>query len=72
MLGVWLASVGVGGYFRGPLDIAVRLTFAVAGIALLVPASGFEAGIWLNAVGLALAAVVILWRYYRSAPRQAA
>jgi TRAP transporter 4TM/12TM fusion protein len=71
VLGVWLASVGVGGYFRGPLDIAVRLTFAVAGIALLVPASGFEAGIWLNAVGLALAGVVILWRYYRSAPRQA-
>jgi hypothetical protein len=46
--------------------------FALAGLALLVPASGFEGGVWLNAGGLALAAVVMLWRIYGPTRRQAA
>jgi TRAP-type uncharacterized transport system fused permease subunit len=70
--GVWLASVGIGGYFRGTLSVVVRLAFALAGLALLVPASGFEGGVWLNAGGLALAAVVMLWRIYGPTRRQAA
>ncbi len=69
VLGVWLASVGVGGYFRGPLDVVARFAFAVAGLALLVPANGFAGGMWLNAGGLALAVIIVLWRIYGAVPR---
>jgi TRAP transporter 4TM/12TM fusion protein len=72
VLGVWIASVGVGGYFRGSLRVAVRFVFLVAGLSLLVPANGFEGGIWLNAAGAALAAAVVLWRMYGAASRQTA
>ena len=58
--GVWLASAGFGGYFRGRLDIAGRITLSVAGLALLVPANAFDGAIWLEIGGIALAILGVL------------
>ena len=58
--GVWLASAGFGGYFRGRLDIAGRITLSVAGLALLVPANAFDGAIWLEVGGIALAILGVL------------
>ncbi len=58
--GVWLASAGLGGYFRGPLDIVGRGAFLVAGLALLIPAQGFDGAGWVELGGIVLAVAVLL------------
>jgi len=59
LIGVWLASLGIGGYFRQLLGPAKRIGFVVAGIALLVPGHGFEGALALELAGAVLGAVLI-------------
>ncbi|MDA0367263.1 MAG: TRAP transporter fused permease subunit [Proteobacteria bacterium] len=58
--GVWFASAGLGGYFRGNLDLLGRAAFTTAGIALLIPAGGFTGAAWIEAAGVVLAAAALL------------
>jgi len=57
--GVWLATVGLVGYFLEPLRWFMRLNFLVAGIALLIPAQAFPGANILELAGIALAAVLV-------------
>jgi TRAP transporter 4TM/12TM fusion protein len=57
--GVWLASIGVVGYFARRLDVGIRLLFVAAGLSLLLPAGAFAWGMWSNAAGAGLAALLL-------------
>ncbi len=59
LIGVWLASLGIGGYFRRVLGRAARVGFVAAGIALLVPGHGFEGALLLELAGAALGTALI-------------
>ena len=63
-LGVWSLSAAVAGVWRRPLARAPRLLLAIAGLALLLPANSFAAAPWINALGVALAAILAYreWR----------
>jgi len=58
--GVWLASAGLGGYLRGQLDLVGRGAFLIAGLALLIPAEGFDGAGWLELGGVVLAVAALL------------
>jgi TRAP transporter 4TM/12TM fusion protein len=58
--GVWLASAGLGGFFRGPLDLIGRGAFLIAGLALLIPAQGFDGAGWVELGGIVLAVAALL------------
>jgi len=62
LAGVWLISIGAVGYFAGPLNLAYRGLFIVAGIGVLVPANAFAMGIWTDIAGAVLAAILIALR----------
>jgi TRAP transporter 4TM/12TM fusion protein len=59
LVGVWVASLGIGGYFRRVLGPGMRIGFVAAGIALLVPGHGFAGALALELAGAALAAVLL-------------
>ena len=57
--GVWLATVGLVGYFLKPLRWLMRLNFLVAGIALLIPAKAFPGADIIELAGVAFAAALV-------------
>lgn len=59
ILGVWIATVGLLGYFMRPLTIFARLGFVVAGICLLIPSQSFDSAILFEIGAGALAALLI-------------
>jgi TRAP transporter 4TM/12TM fusion protein len=61
ILGVYLVSVGVAGFLTRPIGPAIRIAFAVAGIALMIPARAFEGAIWTDIGGFAAGLVLIAW-----------
>ena len=63
VVGVWLVSIGVVGYFTRSLDSAQRILFAIAGLALLFPAGAFSWALWTDLAGFALAAVLLTREY---------
>ncbi|MGB3245745.1 MAG: TRAP transporter fused permease subunit [Sulfitobacter sp.] len=60
-IGVWLISAALAGYFAGPLGMAARVGFAVAGLAALVPASAFS-GAFLTDIGGVIAGLALMAR----------
>ncbi len=64
--GVWLTTAGIMGHFKGPLGIPMRLAFAVAGLALLVPATAFKGAIYLEIFGLICGTIVVGLELMRS------
>jgi TRAP transporter 4TM/12TM fusion protein len=53
-IGVWLVSFGLMGYFVRPLDLVMRLGFAVAGIGAFVPIGAFAGASTAIAAGIVL------------------
>ena len=60
MIGVWLFSVGLMGYYVRPLGWAVRLCFLAAGLSTLLPAEAFEGALFINIVGAGFGAILVL------------
>jgi TRAP transporter 4TM/12TM fusion protein len=58
-LGIYLVSVGVVGFMARPVGPVLRVLFAVAGLALMIPANTFEGAIWTDIGGFALGAVLM-------------
>jgi hypothetical protein len=48
------------GYAMRPLGLAARVSFAVTGLCLFMPASAFGAGRWINVAGMGLAAAIFV------------
>jgi len=59
VIGVWLISVAIVGYFRRLLPMLQRAGFLVAGAAFLFPASAFSGAVWTDVLGFVLAAAVL-------------
>lgn len=53
VLGVWLVSSALAGYFAGPLGMGARWLFAIAGLLALIPADAFPGAIYTDVVGVA-------------------
>ncbi len=60
MIGVWLFSVGLMGYYVRPLGWAVRLCFLATGLSTLLPAEAFEGALFINIVGAGFGAILVL------------
>ena len=59
MAGVWLVSIAMAGHLVQGLGIVKRLAFAAAGLALLVPAGGFDGAAWSDGAGVLLGAALL-------------
>jgi TRAP transporter 4TM/12TM fusion protein len=57
-IGIYLVSVGMVGYMTRPVGPAPRVLFAVAGLALMIPANSFEGAIWTDIGGFVLGAAL--------------
>ena len=60
VMGVWLVSAALAGYFRGPLSPLTRGLFAMAGLMSLVPADAFTGAVYSDFIGVALGAGLML------------
>jgi len=64
VLGIWLVSIAVVGYFMRPIDAAVRSLFALSGLLALIPAGAFPGAAITDIVGAVGGAALIareLW-----------
>lgn len=52
IIGVWLVSAALAGYFSGPLSPLTRLAFAAAGLLALIPADAFAGAIYSDVAGI--------------------
>ena len=59
--GVFLGTIAVVGYFQYTLGPAMRLAFALAGLALLMPDSLFQGASIMNAVGFIAGMVLLIF-----------
>lgn len=59
LLGVWLTSIGIVGFFSRRLAPLARVLFAASGIALVIPADAFQGAVATDIAGLALGAVLL-------------
>ena len=57
--GTWLVCIAIIGHFMRPMGVASRLLFAPAGLALLMPLSGFAGALWFNLAGFVLGSLLI-------------
>jgi TRAP transporter 4TM/12TM fusion protein len=63
VFGVWLISCASVGYFQRHLTPPVRLLFAAAGLAALIPAEAFSGGTLLDIVGVGAGIAVMVYEY---------
>jgi TRAP-type uncharacterized transport system fused permease subunit len=59
LVGVYLTSVGMVGYFLRPLRMVHRVAFVVAGIAALVPAGAFPNAVYTDVAGMLMGALLL-------------
>lgn len=62
-MGVWLFSIGIVGFLFRALGLVHRLTFALAGIAALTPAGMLSAGVIVDALGVGVGALLIVYEF---------
>jgi TRAP transporter 4TM/12TM fusion protein len=75
VLGIWLVSIGVVGYFMRPLPAGLRVAFGVAGLLSLIPAGAFPGAVITDIVGALAGAALIgreVWLMRARAGRAAA
>jgi TRAP transporter 4TM/12TM fusion protein len=59
VLGIWLVSIAMIGYFMRPMGALLRAAFGVSGLLALIPAGAFPGAVWTDIVGAAFGAVLI-------------
>jgi TRAP transporter 4TM/12TM fusion protein len=62
--GIWMGTIGVVGFYSGPLALAERALFIVAGVLLLIPSDAFRGAGLTDIAGLVLGGA-LLWRETR-------
>ena len=65
MLGVWLISASLAGFFRGRLSRLNRILFGIAGLMALVPEGAFEGARLTDVIGIGLGLLLILLELIR-------
>jgi TRAP-type uncharacterized transport system fused permease subunit len=59
VLGIWLVSISMIGYFMRPMGWMLRALFALSGLLALIPAGAFPGAVVTDIVGAALGAALI-------------
>jgi TRAP-type uncharacterized transport system fused permease subunit len=60
IMGVYLVSVAVAGVMTRPLGPLMRIAFAAAGLAMMVPANAFAGAIWTDIIGFIAGTALIM------------
>lgn len=68
VIGVWLISAALAGYFSGMLGTGMRIAFAVFGMLALVPAGAFEGAVWSDIVGVTGGLLVMALEFFDITP----
>ncbi len=63
VLGIWLASIGVVGYFVRPLAPLQRVLFGVSGVLCLIPANALPGAVLTDLGGAALGLMLIVYEF---------
>ena len=58
-LGIWMGTVGVVGYYSGPIAVPLRILFVVAGVLLLIPTDAFRGAAFADVAGLILGGALL-------------
>lgn len=64
VIGVWLVSSALAGYFASRLSALQRLLFAVAGLMALVPSDAFPNAVITDVAGITLGVIVMGWNMH--------
>jgi len=67
VMGVWLISAALAGFFSGRLTIEKRMLFGAFGLMALIPAGAFDGAIWSDFVGVAGGVLVMVQDYVSNA-----
>jgi TRAP transporter 4TM/12TM fusion protein len=73
LMGVWLISAALAGYFMLPLSAVTRILFVAAGLAALVPAGAFPAAVYTDIAGVGAGLALMgreVWRQRQLAPKR--
>jgi len=62
-MGIWLASIGMVGYFLRRISVLQRILFFVTGVLALIPAEAFKGAVYTDVVGVFGGVLLILWEY---------
>ncbi|HXZ55277.1 MAG TPA: TRAP transporter fused permease subunit [Burkholderiales bacterium] len=57
-LGIWMGTIGVVGYYSGPIAAPLRILFIVGGVLLLIPTDAFRGAAFADVAGLILGGVL--------------
>jgi TRAP-type uncharacterized transport system fused permease subunit len=60
VMGVWLISISLAGYFVRPITLAWRAGFAAAGLLALIPAGAFPGALYTDIAGAVIGGLMIL------------
>ena len=73
LLGIFLGTVAVVGYFQAPIPVAYRVAYGVIAVMVLIPANAFPGGTYVGIAGTVLALAAIAREVLRGraeAPRE--
>jgi len=59
VMGVWLVSIALAGYFTRVISPPMRALFAAAGLLALIPAGAFQGAVWTDIAGALLGGLLI-------------
>lgn len=71
VVGVWLVSIGLAGYFAGRLTSWVRALFALAGLLALIPSGAFPQAVVTDVIGVACGFLLMGWQLMSRKPATA-
>ncbi|WP_346892277.1 TRAP transporter fused permease subunit [uncultured Roseibium sp.] len=71
VVGVWLVSIGLAGYFAGHLTSWVRVLFALAGLLALIPSGAFPQAFVTDVIGVACGFLLMAWQLISRRPATA-
>ena len=67
-LGIWMGTIGVAGFYSGPIPALKRMLFVTAGVLLLIPSDAFRGAVYTDIAGLVLGAALLARQVFRRRP----
>jgi hypothetical protein len=72
LLGIFMGTMAVVGYFLAPIAPPFRVLYGAIAVLLMIQPGMFEAAIWLNALGVAAAVAAIAYETMRVRAKRSA
>jgi TRAP-type uncharacterized transport system fused permease subunit len=64
LLGIWLVSIAVVGYFLRRVALPLRILYGAAGLLALIPAGAFQGAVFTDVIGAAVGGTLILAEFW--------